>query len=145
MLQTSQTRHMKQQDQNLATKQDQKQAHNLDAEPEKMVSEKTVFSKLRGAFSALNREAVYNALLLYYTMRAPETPAWCKSVALGSLAYFISLIDGIPDLTPVLGYTDDITVMAAAIATLSAHITPALKTKARDKQKQLFQDKPPEN
>src|SRR5690554_7055623 len=59
-------------------------------------------------------EVVERALTLYYTARAPEAPVWCKTALYGALGYFISLIDGIPDLTPVLGYTDDLAVMAAA-------------------------------
>jgi len=50
------------------------------------------------------------------------------------------MIDGIPDLTPLLGYTDDIAVMAAAIATLSKYITPEIKSKADEKTGQLLGD-----
>jgi uncharacterized membrane protein YkvA (DUF1232 family) len=51
------------------------------------------------------------------------------------------MIDGIPDLTPFLGYTDDISVMAAAIATVSQYITPEIKQKARTKTNALLGEK----
>lgn len=83
-------------------------------------------------------EVVERALTLYYTARAPETPTWCKTAIYGALGYFISLVDGIPDLTPVLGYTDDLAVMAAALTTLARHVTPEIKAKANAQAQALF-------
>jgi len=97
------------------------------------ISERRIIQKIRSALHSISSEAVSQALTLYYTLRAPETPMWCRTVILGSLAYFISMIDGIPDLTPFLGYTDDISVMAAAIATVAQYITPEIKQKAKNK------------
>ena len=105
------------------------------------ISEKRIVRKIRSALHSISSEAVSQALTLYYTLRAPETPMWCRTVILGSLAYFISMIDGIPDLTPFLGYTDDISVMAAAIATVSQYVTPEIKQKAQDKTQALLGDK----
>jgi len=105
------------------------------------ISEKRIVGKIRTALHSMSSEAVSQALTLYYTLRAPETPMWCRTVILGSLAYFISMIDGIPDLTPFLGYTDDISVMAAAIATVSQYVTPEIKQKAQDKTHALLGEK----
>jgi uncharacterized membrane protein YkvA (DUF1232 family) len=99
----------------------------------KKISERKITKKIRSALHSLSSDAVNQALTLYYTLRAPGTPMWCRTVILGSLAYFISMIDGIPDLTPLLGYTDDISVMAAAIATVAHYITPEIKQKAQEK------------
>ncbi len=111
----------------------------------KKISERKILEKIRSALHSLSHEAINQALTLYYTLRAPETPMWCRTVILGSLAYFISMIDGIPDLTPFLGYTDDITVMAAAIATVAQYITPEIKLKAENKTKSILGDKPDKN
>lgn len=108
------------------------------------INEKKLIKKIKSAFSSLSQEAITHALILYYTFREPNTPAWVKTVILGTLGYFISLVDGIPDLTPILGYTDDISVMAAAIATLSAYITPEIKAKAQNKAKKIISNKPVE-
>jgi len=105
------------------------------------ISEKKLLTKIKSAFSSLSQEAITHALILYYTLRASDTPVWVKTVILGALGYFISLIDGIPDLTPILGYTDDISVMAAAIAALSSYITPDIRNKAKRKSEQLFPKK----
>lgn len=107
----------------------------------KDISEKKLLTKIKSAFSSLSQEAITHALILYYTLRAPNTPAWVKTVIIGALGYFISLIDGIPDLTPILGYTDDISVMAAAIAALSQYITPEIREKAKFKAESLLTSK----
>ncbi|WP_236012115.1 YkvA family protein [Marinobacter mangrovi] len=91
----------------------------------------------RGAYN-LGRKPLELGLTLFYTLRAPGTPLWCKTVISGSLGYFISLVDAIPDLTPVLGYTDDISVMLAALAALGVHVTPAIRDQARAKTNQLM-------
>jgi len=106
------------------------------------ISEHRIVKKIRSALHLVSEEAITHALMLYYTLRAPDTPLWCRTVILGSLGYFISIIDGIPDLTPFLGYTDDITVMAAAVAALATHITPEIKLKAENKAKKLLGNKP---
>lgn len=117
-----------------------KSPHQNTQQAPKAVSEKRLMAKIRTSLSLIGRATVLQALTLYYTMRAPDTPVWCRSVALASLGYFISLIDGIPDLTPVLGYTDDVSVMAAAIATIAIHITPKIKQQAEDRTKKLFKE-----
>lgn len=106
--------------------------------PERGVTRKKLTRKILQSCKLIGGQACYHALVLFHTLRAPDTPAWCKSVVLGALAYFISMIDGIPDLTPVLGYTDDVALMAATIATISAHITPEIKEKARQDADRLF-------
>jgi len=102
------------------------------------LSEKKLLSKVRAALSLTGKTGTTQALILFYTLKAPETPIWCRSVALASLGYFISLIDAIPDLTPVLGYTDDISVMAAAIATIAVHISPEIRRRAKAKVVDIF-------
>ena len=102
------------------------------------ISNRRFFGKLKHAVKSAGQETVEKALILFYTMRDPKTPTWCKSVIIGALAYFISFIDGIPDLTPVLGYTDDLTVMVSAISVLAGHITDENKLKAQQQAEKLF-------
>ena len=102
------------------------------------ISAKTLRSKLTCSAKAAGVETIEKALILYYTLQDPKTPAWCKGVIGGALAYFISFIDGIPDLTPVLGYTDDLGVMVAAIATIASHISEENKLKSKEKAQKIF-------
>lgn len=84
------------------------------------------------------REVVEKALWLYYASRSPETPAWAKTAIYGALGYFISIIDAVPDFTPIIGYADDLGVLVAALATVTAYVTPEVKTKASEKLRQWF-------
>ncbi|WP_211605080.1 YkvA family protein [Vreelandella arcis] len=47
---------------------------------------------------------------------------WAKTTIYGALGYFISPVDAIPDLAPIVGYADDIGVLAGALAMVAAHI-----------------------
>lgn len=78
------------------------------------------------------------ALKMYYAARDADTPLWARSAMAGALAYFISPIDAIPDLTPVLGFSDDLGVLLAALATTAAYIKQEHADKARDTMRQWF-------
>ena len=47
-------------------------------------------------------------------------------------------IDSIPDLTPFLGYTDDIGVLSFGLVTIAAYINMDVKIDARKKLKDWF-------
>ena len=55
-----------------------------------------------------------------------------KATLVGALAYFVLPIDAIPDVLPVLGFTDDAAVLAAAIKLVASHIRPAHREAARN-------------
>jgi hypothetical protein len=38
--------------------------------------------------------------------------AWAKNIILGTLGYLLAPFDAIPDLSPIIGYTDDIGVLS---------------------------------
>ncbi len=107
---------------------------------EKEYSEKSFWNKLSKYAKAAGVEVVEKALLLFYAAQEETTPAWAKATIIGALGYFISLVDGIPDLTPIVGYTDDLGVLVMAIATISSHITEDVKTKAKKKIEEWFGD-----
>jgi uncharacterized membrane protein YkvA (DUF1232 family) len=52
-----------------------------------------------------------------------QTLLQVKAVLLGALAYFVLPTDVIPDYLPVIGYTDDAAVLAAAVKLVASHIT----------------------
>ncbi|AOB29509.1 hypothetical protein AKI39_00690 [Bordetella sp. H567] len=87
------------------------------------------------------RQAVEKALWLFYALQAPGTPKWAKRVIYGALGYFVFPLDVIPDLAPLAGYTDDLTVMAAALATVAVYITDDVKRQAEDKLRLWFGDR----
>jgi len=60
-----------------------------------------------------------------------QTPFKVKAALVGALAYFVLPTDAIPDVLPVIGYTDDAAVLAAAIKLVASHITPDHREAAR--------------
>ncbi|MEO5583092.1 MAG: DUF1232 domain-containing protein [Saprospiraceae bacterium] len=74
---------------------------------------------------------LYSALLLYYAFRRSDLPVWAKSIIFGALGYLISPIDAIPDLTPILGYTDDLGVLSYALVLIAAYVNGDVRAKAR--------------
>jgi uncharacterized membrane protein YkvA (DUF1232 family) len=69
----------------------------------------------------------------HYCAFDKNTPLPVKVTLLGAIAYFVLPMDAIPDFIPVIGYTDDAAVLAAAIKVVSDHITPAHRQAAREK------------
>jgi uncharacterized membrane protein YkvA (DUF1232 family) len=67
-----------------------------------------------------------------YCATDPATPARVKLLIVGALAYFVMPFDGIPDLLPLVGFTDDAAVIAATIAAIRAHMRDEHRERARD-------------
>lgn len=63
-------------------------------------------------------------LAAYYCAFDKETPRHVQAALLGALAYFILPFDFLPDVMPMLGFTDDAAVLATAIRMVASHITP---------------------
>ena len=67
----------------------------------------------------------------YYCAFDKQTPRHVQVALLGAIAYFILPFDFIPDMLPVLGYTDDAAVLATAIRLVAGHITEDHREAAR--------------
>jgi uncharacterized membrane protein YkvA (DUF1232 family) len=72
-------------------------------------------------------------LAAYYCAFDRETPLPVKASLVGALAYFVLPADAIPDMLPVLGFTDDAAVLAATIKLVASHIRPEHRDAAKDK------------
>src|SRR5215475_5899137 len=70
-------------------------------------------------------------LAAYYCAFDRETPRHVQLALLGALAYFILPFDFMPDMLPILGFTDDAAVLATAIRMVSSHITADHREAAR--------------
>lgn len=67
----------------------------------------------------------------YFCALDGNTPFRVRATLLGALAYFVLPFDTIPDFIFGIGFTDDITVLTAVIATIRSHITDEHREKAR--------------
>lgn len=61
---------------------------------------------------------------LYKYMRDKYVPWYRKSIVVGALLYFISPIDAVPDLAPLVGYLDDLGVITAVLKFLGSELIP---------------------
>jgi uncharacterized membrane protein YkvA (DUF1232 family) len=70
-------------------------------------------------------------LAAYYCAFDSQTPLHVQAALLGAIAYFILPFDFVPDMLPVLGFTDDAAVLATALRMVVSHITPEHRDAAR--------------
>lgn len=94
-------------------------------------SEFKLWTLLKNSAQRLGTKVVYSALLLYYSYKRKETPAWAKRTIIGVLGYLIAPIDMIPDLSPLLGFTDDLGFLSFGLVTIAAFINDEVKTNAK--------------
>ena len=62
----------------------------------------------------------------------PATPFRARATLFGALAYFVMPVDVIPDFLVVAGFTDDASVLLAAITAVAVHIRPEHRRKAAE-------------
>src|SRR5438045_7718538 len=74
---------------------------------------------------------IEDLLAAYYCAFDRQTPRHVQAALLGAIAYFILPFDFIPDMLPVLGFTDDAAVLATAIRLVASHLTPEHRDAAR--------------
>ena len=72
-----------------------------------------------------------DAVAAFYCATDSTTPLHARAIMLAALAYFVLPIDLVPDALTVIGFTDDATVLATAIAVAGAHIKDEHRAKAK--------------
>lgn len=87
------------------------------------------------AFLARNARGAGKAVLghaakLWLVIQAPGTPAKVKAPVIAALIYLGCPLDAVPDFLPMVGWGDDLSALAGAIALAHAFITPAISAEA---------------
>jgi len=70
-------------------------------------------------------------LAAYFCAFDRETPRHVQAALIGALAYFVLPFDIIPDMMPLLGFTDDAAVLATALRMVATHIRPEHRAAAK--------------
>ncbi len=70
-------------------------------------------------------------LAAWYCAFDRETPRHVQAALVGALAYFVLPFDVIPDMMPVLGFTDDTAVLATALKLVASHMRPEHRAAAK--------------
>jgi uncharacterized membrane protein YkvA (DUF1232 family) len=111
----------------------------LNDEYAKFFSEESLWEKIKKFSKAAGVKVIYAVLLLYYAMSDKNVSIKTKLYIAAALGYFIMPTDAIFDLTPIIGYSDDLGVLLFALKQLSTCITPEVQQKARTKIKEWFE------
>ena len=82
--------------------------------------------------------ALYKAVQLWFVLQKPDVPAGTKAVIMGALGYLIAPLDFLPDLLPVLGYTDDIVAISFALIKVQGYIDEEVERKSKKLLTKIF-------
>ena len=96
-------------------------------------SEDGLWSKIKGNVKKAGANLIYDVLQLFYVAKDPNVPMRIRAAIIAPLGYFISPVDLVPDLVPVVGYSDDAAVIAMAIGIAHFYITDEIRQKAQEK------------
>ena len=84
--------------------------------------EKRFWAKLKGVLTRI--PFAEDVVAAYHCAMDRDTPGYVRAVLFGALAYFVLPTDMVPDMLAGLGFTDDASVIAAAIAAVGRHLQP---------------------
>lgn len=112
----------------------------MKGEYSKYYSEKSLWAKIKKFSKAAGIKVVYAVLLLYYAMKDSKVSIKTKLLIVAALGYFILPTDAIFDLTPIIGYSDDLGVLLFTLKQISSVITTEVKENARSKIAEWFSE-----
>lgn len=101
-------------------------------------SEESFFEKILGYAKAIGANLIYKALQLYFVLQKPGVPATEKAIIIAALGYLISPLDFLPDIVPVVGYSDDAVAVGLAIVKASMYIDEEVNRQAKQKLDDIF-------
>lgn len=95
---------------------------------------RTAKAAFRGAGSAVALEV----MKAWHLAQDPSTTRQTKAILYGALAYFVLPIDAVPDILPIVGFTDDAAALTAALVATNAAMTDEVLARARASVQRLF-------
>jgi uncharacterized membrane protein YkvA (DUF1232 family) len=106
----------------------------MDAARQALRDEEDLLERMREKLRRLARQLPFaeDLLAAYFCVRDPATPPRVRWILLLALAYFVLPVDTVPDVLPVLGFTDDAAVLAAALGSVRGSLQPEHRDRARD-------------
>lgn len=107
-------------------------------EDSKQVTGERLWTKITKYAQKAGVKVIYAVLLMWYAYQRKDTPSWAKRIILGALAYFVSPIDMIPDLSPFLGFTDDLGILGMGLVAVAAYINDDVRSNARQRLGKWF-------
>lgn len=102
-------------------------------------NEKKFWIKIKKVGTKIGAANIYLVFLLYHALISKSIPITSKAPIVGALGYFISFIDIIPDLTPILGYCDDVSIIIGSLGLIVSQITDEIRSSAKLSTRIIFQ------
>ncbi|MEM8524031.1 MAG: DUF1232 domain-containing protein [Bacteroidota bacterium] len=106
----------------------------------KNFSEHGFWSSLGRFAKGIGLKTTYMVLLLFYAYKRKDTPAWARRIVIGTLGYFVTIFDAVPDITPFVGMTDDIGILSFGLVTIAAYVNQEVRDNARAQLGKWFGD-----
>jgi uncharacterized membrane protein YkvA (DUF1232 family) len=96
------------------------------------------WTKVAGVVRGAGEALVTQAFKAYFVAQADTTPGWAKGVLYGALAYFVLPLDAVPDALPLVGFSDDVAALGAALVATQAHATEETDGQAQAATRRIF-------
>lgn len=104
----------------------------------KHFSDSSFWEKAKKYGRLAGRKVMEPAIIMYYCLKDNDTPIKIKVIIIGALGYFILPTDAIPDLSPVIGFSDDLGALLTAYEMAKAYTKPEHIEKAEAQLKSWF-------
>lgn len=102
-------------------------------------SDSKLWRKVERVAKKVGATVIRPVFLLYYLLHDKNVPVNHKAYIVGALGYFILPFDLLPEaVLSVLGFTDDVAVMALVLRLVKDSITPEIRAKADLKVAELL-------
>lgn len=103
----------------------------------KAYTESSFWDKLANSAKKMGKDAVTNALKLFYAVYLRKAEPAQVATIVAALGYLISPADVVPDLLPG-GLTDDAAVLTAVVGLLACCSDPEVEAAAKAKAQEWF-------
>jgi len=87
---------------------------------------------------SVGRAMVNHGFKLWFVLQSSRTPIAVKIPIAAALVYLGCPIDAVPDIIPIVGFTDDAAAIAVAVAVAHAYITPQIVRDANRATANIF-------
>ncbi len=101
-------------------------------------SDASFWEKAKKFGSRAGRKVMEPALIMYYCLKDKDTPLKIKLIIISALGYFILPMDAIPDLSPLIGFSDDLGALLTAYEMAKAYTKPEHHQKAEEQLRIWF-------
>lgn len=101
-------------------------------------SSKSFWNKIKGFANKAGAKVIYAALLLYYIFTDELVDLKSKMSIVAGLGYFIFPFDIIPDLLPLVGFSDDLSVLLFTLSVVRGKINDTHRLKAKNALQHWF-------